>query len=163
MAVLWLGLAAIGRGEQPQADAVSVIDRAWIASDGQVMIQSGGETRAVARDPGQVSSRALSISPDRQAVGWLAETPSCCTPHPEALTLVLYRLGRQPLRLGNGLAIRKWTFRAGGSQVALNPGPAHGGRIPALQLFDAMTGRLLDSWFAGQGKLPPEWASGLAQ
>ena len=145
-----------------QAATDESIENAWIAPGGRVQVQVGGKTMNLAQEPSQVSARALAISPDRQAVGWLVEAPNCCTSYPIPLTLMLLRPGAKAMRLGaNGLAIWGWAFRAGGAQVAFYTGPVHGDYIPNYQLHDVRTGRLIDTWIGREQRQAPEWARGL--
>ncbi len=138
------------------------MEKAWILADGQVVVQSGGKTRSIAKDPEQVSARSLAISPDRQSVAWLAEMPNCCTSYPVPLALVLYRPGQKLIRLGgNGLAIWGWAFRQAGAQVAFYTGTVHGDYPPNYQLHDARSGRLVDTWVGREERLAPAWAKGL--
>jgi hypothetical protein len=156
-----LGFALILMGAA-YADGLPGIEKAWLDPDRQIMVQVGGKAQTIARDPEQVSSSAPVVSPDRRTVGWLAETPGCCTSYPLPMTLMLYRPGEKLLRIGGGgLAIWGWKFRAGSRQVALLTGTTHGGYPPAMHLHDVRTGRLLESWFGGSGKTRPAWAAGL--
>ncbi len=126
------------------------------------IVLSDGEVVMVPREDKQVDCVRPVISPDQRTVGWLVDTPFCCTSYPISLTLVVYRPG-MPLRRfhGDGRAIFDWKFVAGGKQAAFYQDFLHGTPGAHHELRDVETGRLVDKW---DGELTPrasKWTQGM--
>jgi hypothetical protein len=91
----------------------------------------------------QVGYEHIQISTDRQAVGWVALFPNCCTSYPIPLALVVYSDGMKRSYTGNDLPVWRWRFMAGGSQVAFRQEAVHGGLGVNYELRDVRTGDLV--------------------
>jgi hypothetical protein len=126
------------------------------------VVYGGGRNVLVPPEKDQVSSEVPEVAPDGETVGWLVETPNCCTSYPIATTLVIFRAGRIVRRLGDGMMLYKWRFAEGGRQVAVSSGTVHGTKGIHLTLYDSRTGRRLKTWDGSDSDRAPEWGAAIA-
>jgi hypothetical protein len=142
------------------ASGAQTYTRADIDSAGRVhIITSTGREIRPPRDSGQVAADRVAISPDGDAVGWLALYPNCCTSYPVPLKLIILRAGKRRTIKGNGLPVWEWKFSEDSRYVAIRQAPVHGDAPQHYELRDIRSGRLVDT-FDGASKRsssPPPW------
>lgn len=154
LALLWLTVAA----PPPLVAQTPTYQRAALDSAGQLHIwTTTGQQVAPPLDSGQVGFDQPHIAQDGAAVGWLALYPNCCTSYPIPLRLVVLAGGKQVLYSGSGLPIWRWTFLAGGTQVAFYQETVHGGGGQHYELRDLASSRLLAVFDPGDSLPPPAW------
>jgi hypothetical protein len=107
------------------------------------ILTKGGREIVPTKEPEQVGFSKPQISEDGRVVGWLAEFPNCCTSYPIPLKLVIYSNDRVQTLTGNGLAVSRWAFQAGGKRVAFEQETVHAGLGVHYELRDVATGRLI--------------------
>jgi hypothetical protein len=123
--------------------------RAELERGGQLRLTtSTGRAIRPPKDSDQVAFAQIAISPDRQAVGWLALYPNCCTTYPVPLKLVVLMAGTARTFGDNELPIWRWSFSANGRRVAFVQAPAHGAGIGHYELRDIRSGREVSSFDA---------------
>jgi hypothetical protein len=154
----WLSFLP-ARAEDPGIARVYVDD-----ADGRVhIVNSAGRDVTIPKEKDQVRCDEPGIAEDKRTAGWLVDYENCCTSYPIPLTLVIYRDGRIQRRLQPGLMIFDWRFVERGRKIALSQGTVHGMTRRSLSLYNARTGRVLQTWDGDFEQTPPDWARGLSQ
>lgn len=145
---------------QSKAAAIAVI---YCTEGGSVhVIHSDGREIQPLKEKEQVGCKSPIISEDQRAVGWLVASDFCCTSYPISVKLVVYRLGKPLSRFsGDGRAIFRWYFVAGGKQVAFYQDFLHGTQAQHYELRDVETGRLIDKWDGVLTPKAPKWTRGM--
>lgn len=136
----------------------------FIGADGGVSIlQSDGKLVRIPKEKDEVGARFQEFSSDARSVGWLVDSDFCCTSYPIQKMLVIYTPGK-PLRrfTGDGRAIFRWSFVAGGKRVAFYQDFLHGTSAPHDELRDVESERLIKTW-DGDATPAPAWTRNLRQ
>ena len=140
-----------------------LIDKIYIANDGQVHIVERGIDVVAPKETDQVACQDPKLAEGGQVAGWLVDFSDCCTSYPLPLSLVIYRNGRVIQRFQPGQSIWDWKFLNNGKQVAFWMGPTHGDFEPHFELHEVSDGRLLATWDGHLTKKHPGWISGLKE
>ena len=144
------------------SQAGTTYDRATVDEAGQLHILTADQREIVPpKDTDQVGFSLPAISEDREAVGWLALYPNCCTSYPIPLKLVVYAKGQVHTFTGADLPVWKWRFEAGGAQVAFEQETVHGGFGVHYELRDIASDRLLDQFEPTDSGPLPGWVRAL--
>ena len=107
----------------------------------------------------QADFTAIKLAPDRLTLGWLAEYNACAQSYPCPISLVLFSGGHVVRRFAPAYGIIwGWCFLAGGSEVAIQSGYAHGDSTGEAQLFNAATGQKIADYTTGP---QPAWVATL--
>ena len=140
--------------------AAQDVSRAYCGKDGKAhVVYRNGGARTFAGEPKQVGCEDITVAADGRTVGWSVPVENCCTSYPIAISVVLFRDGKQRV-LSPVQMVWKWRFIDEGSRVAVLSGPVHGGAT-AADLYDVQSGKVQETW-AGKGPAP-NWASGWEQ
>jgi hypothetical protein len=144
--------------------------RATVDDDGQLRIRTAdGQTIEPPKEREQVGFSRPQISPNGEAVGWLAEYPNCCTSYPIPLKLIILRNGNLRPFTGNGLPVWHWGFQADGAQFAMQQETVHGGLGIHYELHDVISGSLIAEYDPAVGpdnrtvpsQIIPKWVKEL--
>jgi hypothetical protein len=90
------------------------------------------------------------VAADERTIAWTEQFDNCCTSYSIPLALAIYRSGKNIVHIQQGWMVWDWMFREGGKQVAAEWGPVHLSDIGDYQLYDAMTGRMIDAVMANE-------------
>jgi len=127
----------------PSASPETYVQAGMSSGDQLRIVTKDGRVILPERQPQQVSFDKITISPDGHAVAWQAAFPNCCTWYPLPLQVVVYSNGQERRFSGNQLPIWRWSFQAGGKQVAFEQQTVHGGLGVHYELRDVATGQLV--------------------
>ena len=125
------------------------------------IVGSSGQEVLMPKEKGQVGVESLQVAPNKRTAGWLVDNDNCCTSYPIALTLIIYRVGKPLLRLGDGMMICDWKFVNDGSQVAFSTNTVHGDFAPHYELHEVANGKVLAKLNGHLDANAPEWAAKL--
>jgi len=157
------GPVRVGRSSPPTNSPFPLIAAVFVGASGTAnIIDSEGKVVQHAKEKEQVGFSALRIFEDGRAAGWLADFPFCCASYPLSLALVVYRPGEPIHRfVGDGRALFRWCFVAGGKQVAFLQSFPNGDLVEHYELRDVETLRLIDKWDGDLTPKAPKWAIGM--
>ena len=142
----------------------SPVKRGYIDENDCVhVVYADNQDVEVPKEKDQVSAESLQVAPDNRIVGWLVDTPNCCTSYPIPTTLVVYRHGRIVQRISDGMMIYKWKYVARGGRIAVSSGTVHGMNGIHLTLYDSNSGKRLRTWDGEYDDVPPRWGASLAR
>ena len=146
------------------AQAPVTYTKVYVGKDGLAhVVDSAGKDMAVAKEADQAEVSDPKLSPDKQAAGWLMHQDNLGPSYSIPIGLVVYRVGKKRLLLGDGLMIYGWCFVGQGEQIAIATGRVHGQTDQHLLLYETSTGKQLKEWNGPEDAIPPEWAKGLQQ
>jgi hypothetical protein len=160
VAGLILGVALVAFAQAPAVTLTKV----YVGKDGLAhVVDSSGKDEAVPKEKEQAEISDLKLSPDKRAAGWLMHQGNLGESYTIPVGLVVYRVEKKRLLLGDELMVYGWCFVGQGEQVAMSTGTVHGQTDQHLLLYDTSTGKQLKEWNGPEGATPPEWAKGLQQ
>jgi hypothetical protein len=140
----------------------NLVAKVYLSSSGTVhIVRRDGSDAEIPKQEGEVGRSEPIISDDRESVGWVVDYETgLLSSEPLPLELVIYRIRGPVLRFG-GMPIWKWSFLAGGKQVAFYTNTLHGDLAPHFELRDIPTGRLLGKWNGPLDEKSPAWTDSL--
>lgn len=135
--------------------------QANLDASGQVRaVTSRGRVLQIPQDSGQAGVEQITMSSNKQAVGWLALYPTGGTTYPIPLSLTVLRPDARRTTIKGDLPIWQWAFTSNDRQVVLREAPLHGQMPTRYELRNARTGALVASIDvdADAARTLPSWA-----
>jgi hypothetical protein len=138
--------------------SAQAVTSALIGKDGrvEVVFANNNAAKTFPAEKGQVACENVRVAPDKRTVAWSVLIENCCTSYPVPVKVVVYREAKKAV-ISPGQMVWDWRFTGRGDRIAILSGPVHG-RATAAYLYDARTGKQLQSW-NGVGSTPG-WARG---
>lgn len=127
-----------------QGAHAAFVSAALVDEGAQLLIQDQeGGTWLAPRRREQVNFADPKLSLERRLIGWLAESPNCCTSYPIPLELVVIDERRRVTAFAGPQAIFNWCFAQGSTAVVYKQAAVHGPSQQTFEMRRVADGKLL--------------------